>query len=55
MRESILILGGGVDQIEAVHVVNKLGFLSVCVDKNIDSVCAEFCDYFINISNRIFT
>jgi hypothetical protein len=50
--EGILILGGGPDQLPAIHAVNRLGWLSVVVDVNEDCVGAPFADFFINVSSR---
>ena len=52
MRTSILILGGGFDQLPAVHSVNKLGYASIVADFNENCISSTYCDLFIHKSNR---
>ena len=52
MRNSILILGGGFDQLPAVHSVNKLGYASIVADFNENCISSTCHDLFIHKSNR---
>jgi biotin carboxylase len=52
MMEAILILGGGADQLPAVHAVNRLGLISVVADINPSCLASSYADYFINVSSK---
>lgn len=52
MISGVLVLGGGPDQLPAVHAINELGLCSIVVDSNPDCVSVKFADYFFPVSNR---
>ena len=52
MIRGVLVLGGGPDQLPAVHAINELGFCSIVVDSNPDCVSVKYADYFFPVSNR---
>ena len=49
-KKKIVILGAGIEQLEAYKISKKLGLVVIGVDKNSNAPAFEIADYNINIS-----
>ena len=52
LKKTILIIGSGVEQVEAYKICKKLKLTIVALDKNHKAPCLKFADYYIKASNR---
>jgi biotin carboxylase len=52
IKQHVLILGAGIDQVYPIKKAKELNYFVSAVDGNPDAPGKEFCDFFYNVSNR---